>query len=307
MSAGWTGVAAVTAGAALLAGQGWIALARTGAPVHLLARAQLTTVGPVLLVVVLVLFACERLRPAEARGTRAKAHATDVAYLAVFAAAAPLVTLLDTGCTVELHRHASFLVFGRLPVGSRLAVTATILVGIDAANWAAHLANHRSTALWRFHALHHSQEQMSVFTTFRTHPLAHAAYVPALLPAFALGASGALPAGAVVGYGCLVALTHANLPWTFGRLGWLVVSPAYHRVHHAREPVGDQVSNFGFVLTCWDRLAGLATNPDGVVRPTGITGRPVPVEQARGARLLPTLARQLLQPFQIGDAMEPPR
>ena len=35
---------------------------------------------------------------------------------------------------------------------------------------------------------------MNVFTTFRTHPLSHASYLPALLPALVLGASGAVPA-----------------------------------------------------------------------------------------------------------------
>ena len=65
-----------------------------------------------------------------------------------------------------------------------------ILVGIDLMNWTAHVANHRSATLWRFHALHHSQEDMSVFTTFRTHPLSHASYVIALLPALVLEASG---------------------------------------------------------------------------------------------------------------------
>ena len=100
-------------------------------------------------------------------------------------------------------------------------------------NWVAHVANHRSVSLWRLHALHHSQEEMSVFTTFRTHPLVHATYLGALLPALVLGASGSVPAAALVIYGCLVALPHANLPWRFGVLGRVFVSPAYHRLHHA--------------------------------------------------------------------------
>ena len=38
---------------------------------------------------------------------------------------------------------------------------------MDGANWLAHYADHRVDALWRFHALHHSQEELSVLTSFR--------------------------------------------------------------------------------------------------------------------------------------------
>ena len=60
-------------------------------------------------------------------------------------------------------------------------------------------------------------------------------------------------------YVCLGTLPHANLPWTLGPVGKIVVSPAYHRLHHAiddREGV-----NLGVVLTLWDVLAGRARFP----------------------------------------------
>ena len=44
---------------------------------------------------------------------------------------------------------------------------------MDGANWLAHYADHRLDPLWRFHALHHSQEELSVITSFRAHPLMH--------------------------------------------------------------------------------------------------------------------------------------
>ena len=166
----------------------------------------------------------------------------------------------------------------RLPLVPQVVVVALILVGIDAMNWAAHVANHRSAALWRFHALHHSQEDMSVFTTFRTHPLSHVSYLVALLPALVLEASGTVPAAGLIVYACLVTLPHANLRWSFGPLGRVLVSPAYHRLHHASSPVeGRRAVNFGFVLVCWDRLAGCAVYPFGR-QPvaTGVAGRPVP-------------------------------
>ena len=64
----------------------------------------------------------------------------------------------------------------------RWAAIAVIVVAMDACNWFVHLANHRVRMLWRFHELHHSQEDMSVLTVFRTHPLIHVSYLLALIP-----------------------------------------------------------------------------------------------------------------------------
>jgi len=64
----------------------------------------------------------------------------------------------------------------RAAVDRRLAGVAAVpvtIVAMDAANWLAHYADHRFNALWRFHALHHSQEELSVLTSFRAHPLIH--------------------------------------------------------------------------------------------------------------------------------------
>ena len=68
--------------------------------------------------------------------------------------------------------------------------TAAIFVAMDGCNWLAHLANHRVRTLWRFHELHHSQEDMSVLTVFRTHPLIHVSYLVALVPGVVLLANG---------------------------------------------------------------------------------------------------------------------
>ena len=185
-----------------------------------------------------------------------------------------------------VSRHAHFLMLRRLPLVPQVVAVALILVGIDAMNWAAHVANHRSTTLWRFHALHHSQEDMSVFTTFRTHPLSHVSYLVALLPALVLEASGTVPAAGLIAYACLVTLPHANLRWSFGPLGRVLVSPAYHRLHHSRSPVeGRRAVNFGFVLVCWDRLAGCAVYPFGREVVANRCGRPPgPCRAGRGPR-----------------------
>jgi sterol desaturase/sphingolipid hydroxylase (fatty acid hydroxylase superfamily) len=297
----WLGVLILTSAAVWFGVIGWQALANSGDIVHALATAQGRMAGPVLLIFVGAVFVAERRWPAVRRPLFARAHLVDAGYLLLLAViVGPLVSLLDTGFAVTVARHAHFLRFGRLPLMPKVLVSGLILVGIDAMNWLAHVNNHRSAALWRLHALHHSQEDMSVFTTFRTHPLAHASYLPALIPALVLGASGTVPGGALIVYGCLVTIPHANLRWTFGPLGRILVSPAYHRLHHAYTPLDDRGTvNFGFALVCWDQLSRRAAYPTGgtPIR-TGIEGRPVPIEQTAGASTVAgVVMAQIVQPF----------
>jgi sterol desaturase/sphingolipid hydroxylase (fatty acid hydroxylase superfamily) len=305
------GVLLVTALGAWFAWIGLTTLADEHNLGHAIRTQRAVVVGPALLAVVGALFLAERRWPAVRRPILARAHFVDAGYLALFVVfIAPLVILLDTGFAVEAQRHTPFLILGRLPVVPRVLMVVLILVGIDGMNWVAHLASHRIGALWRLHAMHHSQEDMSVFTTFRTHPLVHASYLPAVIPALVLGASGPVPSDALIGYACFVALAHANLPWTFGPLGRIWVSPAYHRLHHARTPLDERGTvNFGFVLVCWDRWARRAAFPSGgpaIV--TGIAGRPVPIEQTAGSfRTAGVMLAQLAQPFALRTATDGPR
>ena len=78
------------------------------------------------------------------------------------------------------------------------------------------------------------------------------------------------------------------------------MSPAYHRLHHDRDD--RRGVNLGTVLVLWDVLAGLAVFParqrgaEFVPVPTGLAGRPLPVEQEAGAGWSRTMGRQLWSP-----------
>jgi sterol desaturase/sphingolipid hydroxylase (fatty acid hydroxylase superfamily) len=298
----WYGVLFLGAVTAWLGVVGYRALDSVGSVEAALSAARGRTVGPALIVFIAVILLAERFWPAVPRPFLSRAHLVDAGYLAIFAIVVlPLLTLVETGFAQEIDRHASFLVLGRMSIVPQVVVSGLILIGIDAMNWGAHVANHRSITLWRLHALHHSQEDLSVLTTFRTHPLVHASYLPSLFPALILGASGTVPAVAIVAYSCLVTLPHANLRWTFGPLGRVFVSPAYHRLHHAASFIDDRGTvNFGFVLVGWDQLIHRAAFPTGVPVATGIYGRPVPVEQSGSALATPkVMLAQLAQPFMV--------
>ena len=57
-------------------------------------------------------------------------------------------------------------------------------------------------------------------------------------------------------YVCLGTLPHTNVRWSLGPVGRVLVSPAYHRIHHAIG--GPEGANLGIVLTIWDVMAGRA-------------------------------------------------
>jgi sterol desaturase/sphingolipid hydroxylase (fatty acid hydroxylase superfamily) len=284
---------------AWLAGHGAVVLERTGDLGRAIGSSRHQLIGPVVLGFLLAVLVAERLWPAVRRPLLARGHVQDALYLLLYAlAVVPLVVLIGVGFSDTLHHAAPWLV---LPSTAFLPSWAAIGIGIvamDGCNWLAHWANHRFTALWRLHALHHSQDEMSILTTFRTHPLVHTSFLLTVVPSVALLSYASVPPTAIVIYLVLATFPHANLRWTFGPLGRLFVSPAYHRIHHAA--VGRNDLNLGTVLTLWDVLAHRAVFPvrGGAVIDTGIAGRPLPLEQT-GSRLraLRTLGAQLAEPF----------
>jgi hypothetical protein len=88
-----------------------------------------------------------------------------------------------------------------------------------------------------------------------------------------------------------------------GKLGRIFISPAYHRIHHSA--TGRLDINLGTVFAIWDVLSRRAVFPapdkdkdkDTVIE-TGLSGRPIPVEQAGPRpRLARTMLTQLAEPF----------
>jgi sterol desaturase/sphingolipid hydroxylase (fatty acid hydroxylase superfamily) len=301
------GVAAIAALAVWLAVVGLRTLLLQHEVGAVIARMAVETVGPVILGFVAIVILCEQIWPAVRTPLFHRAHLVDAMYVAMAAIlVVPVLPLVEMGLNVELRAHAPFLILGRLPAVPEVVITVAVLIGIDFMNWGAHVANHRFVSLWRLHALHHSQEDLSVLTTFRTHPLLHATYLFSLLPAAVLSASGTVPEIALIIYACLVALAHANLRWTFGPLGYVLVSPAYHRQHHRSHSGGRGNVNFGFALVIWDQLTRRAYFPDSEALSigTGLAGRPVPVEQDDSRGVVRTVLGQLAQPFHLSSATD---
>jgi sterol desaturase/sphingolipid hydroxylase (fatty acid hydroxylase superfamily) len=260
---------------------------------------RVVVVGPVTLVVLGVFLVVERVRPAQRRPFFARGHRQDLLYTVLNATlVVPLGTALALSFAEVARRSLPWIVVPRMGVVPRWVVIAVIFVAMDLCNWLAHFANHRVRVLWRFHELHHSQEDMSVLTVFRTHPLIHVSYLLALVPGIVLIANGAVPTTMLVVYAGVVAFEHSNTNLGYGPLGRIFVSPNYHRIHHQLD--GPQDVNLGFALSVWDQLFGRAVFPtEATIRTdTGLPGRPLPVEQASARpRHLSVLVAQLVAPF----------
>jgi sterol desaturase/sphingolipid hydroxylase (fatty acid hydroxylase superfamily) len=280
----------------------WAAVAellRQGRLETVLSAGRAELAAPLLVALVVVTGICERIWPAERHAVLARGHVQDACFVALHAIVViPLMTLLSVGAAALIGGHAGGIELRSTQSWPVWLIVPLTVVAMDGANWLAHYADHRLDALWRFHALHHSQEELSVLTSFRAHPLMHTTgFILAAIPVVVLMPTRPIAPVVITVYVCIGTLQHANLRWTFGPLGRVLVSPAYHRLHHAPDV---QHVNLGVVLTIWDVLAGRARFPSrgDCVGRTGLDGRPVPVEQGGSARpALLLMAGQLAEPF----------
>ncbi|MDQ3340813.1 MAG: sterol desaturase family protein [Myxococcota bacterium] len=140
-------------------------------------------------------------------------------------------------------------------VASPLAV-----VLLDYTLWHWHWLNHRVPLLWRFHAAHHADLDLDASTALRFHPGELVLSLPFRAAQVALLG---VALGPLLVWETLVALFvqfhHSNLrlPTRFERvLGGLIITPRIHGIHHSRRP-RELHSNFGTLLSLWDRLHGL--------------------------------------------------
>jgi sterol desaturase/sphingolipid hydroxylase (fatty acid hydroxylase superfamily) len=141
-------------------------------------------------------------------------------------------------------------------------VIAGVLILDFSAGYLAHRALHALPVLWRFHRVHHSDDFVDVTTTYRTHPVETVwRFLFVFVPVWLIG----IPALAVVIQRLVSAangiLEHGNIRlWRpLDRVLSLVwVTPNIHKIHHSRER-GETNSNYGNVLTLYDRLLGTFT------------------------------------------------
>jgi sterol desaturase/sphingolipid hydroxylase (fatty acid hydroxylase superfamily) len=141
-----------------------------------------------------------------------------------------------------------------VPHGFAAALT---LLSLDLAIYAQHIAAHRWKWFWRLHQVHHTDLDFDASTAVRFHPLEillSMLYKVALI--IAIGADPlSVVAFEIILNGCAL-FNHGNvyIPPRLDRLlRYAVITPDMHRIHHSALRT-ETDSNYGFSLSCWDRL-----------------------------------------------------
>jgi sterol desaturase/sphingolipid hydroxylase (fatty acid hydroxylase superfamily) len=238
--------------------------------------------------IVVVLRTWERVAPAETQEPFAKSSKADVIYtlfhrLGIFHG---LIFIALSGFFFEVDSILHDFRFDRLNVESWWPGVSSIpvvsfliyLVLLDFVEYLYHRASHVFNWWWQLHALHHSQTVMTAWSDDRNHILddiMHATFM-----AFFALLFGVSPGQFIA----LIALSqliqswqHANIKIHLGPAKYLLVSPMFHRLHHAvgygHEAQGKPGvlggCNFGVLFPWWDMLLRTAIFPKEVY-PTGV-------------------------------------
>jgi sterol desaturase/sphingolipid hydroxylase (fatty acid hydroxylase superfamily) len=236
-----------------------------------------------LIVVAAVLMPLEWIFPAQSTVRVPRTWRLDLVYWFF----TPLVTKVFTNLVLAGILSTVFLLTGR-PIDSSLMdgygplsrqalwlQTLELLVLADFLDYWTHRGFHTST-WWRFHAIHHSAEEMNWLSAGRMHPVNDlVTRIFQVVPLVLLGFSArgvVLVAPILVFY---VLLLHSNLTWNFGPLRHVLVSPAYHRWHHTTDAEGID-KNFAGIFPIWDILFGTCYFPRRMPRRYGVNKEMLP-------------------------------
>ncbi len=108
------------------------------------------------------------------------------------------------------------------------------LILSDLGFYSVHRLFHKIPWLWKFHAVHHSIEELDWLAAHRVHPVDQILTKGAsLVPVFSLGFSEAAIGIYAFLYYWQTLLEHSNVRISFGPLRWIIASPQFHHWHHA--------------------------------------------------------------------------
>jgi sterol desaturase/sphingolipid hydroxylase (fatty acid hydroxylase superfamily) len=146
----------------------------------------------------------------------------------------------------------------QLPLALQAAI---FLVGSDVMNYWIHRAFH-GRAMWRYHAVHHSSEDLDWLSAARFHPVN--IFLGSVATDVVLLLAGISP-NVLVFLGPFTiahsAFVHANLNWTLGPFRYVLASPVFHRWHHTAVEEGGE-KNYASTFPILDVLFGTFYMPE---------------------------------------------
>jgi sterol desaturase/sphingolipid hydroxylase (fatty acid hydroxylase superfamily) len=145
-----------------------------------------------------------------------------------------------------------------------------------------------TAAMWRFHAVHHSSEQLDWTSSYRFHPvnlMVQQSFVAVVM--IMLGISPEVMIFFVPWDILSSTFVHANVNWTFGPIKYVLATPVFHRWHHGPAHDGGS-SNFAPTFALWDVMFGTFHMPkDRLPQEFGVDDHHFPT----------TYLSQLIYPF----------
>ncbi len=133
------------------------------------------------------------------------------------------------------------------------------LVLLDLAMYLQHVMFHVMPPLWRLHLVHHTDLDIDVTTGLRFHPFEIIITLMARLAAVSvIGPDPLAVAVYEIVLNGMVMFNHGNVRLPAGADGilrYVAVTPDMHRVHHS-VIIRETNSNFGFIMSWWDRIFG---------------------------------------------------
>jgi sterol desaturase/sphingolipid hydroxylase (fatty acid hydroxylase superfamily) len=154
-----------------------------------------------------------------------------------------------------MHGHGPL---STLPLWLQIIV---FLVASDLLLYWIHRGFHRP-AMWKYHAVHHSSEELEWISAARFHPVN--IFLGTVAVDVALLLAGISPEVMIVVGPFTIAysaLVHANLNWTFGPFKYVLASPVFHRWHHTAADEGGE-KNFASTFPVIDWMFGTFYMPE---------------------------------------------
>ncbi len=137
-----------------------------------------------------------------------------------------------------------------------VSIIATLMI-LDFAIYAQHILMHKWPLLWRLHKIHHTDLEFDATTAVRFHPIE--IVISMLYKAMCIVLIGGNP-DAIIAFEIILngaaTFNHSNvrIPEKIDKIvRWLLITPDMHRIHHSADPA-ETDSNYGFSVSCWDRL-----------------------------------------------------
>ncbi len=205
----------------------------------------------------LVLFAAESFFPLRTR-KRPLASRFMVNFFLVAAslltAAAVLAPVIEECLLLAAERGIGILNWIQMPPMLRIAL-GVLLLDLSFYYW--HRINHKTPLLWRFHNVHHIDQDMDSTTSFRFH-FGETAYSAVFRAAQILligpQAETLLIYGAAFSAATLFHHSNLRLPSFLDRaLARVIVTPRMHGVHHS-DYMEETDSNYSVIFSFWDAI-----------------------------------------------------